>query len=107
MNRLERLIKEVRKQLFPYHHEHDIERDRERWEVGNGEYLASWLSEQIRNCRKKNRCAKRGRCAFYDYSDLSKRNYEICREVLLRIDNGDVVCILKDENGEQGSSIES
>ena len=33
MNRLEKLILEIKKQLFPYHHEHDVERGCERWGV--------------------------------------------------------------------------
>jgi hypothetical protein len=100
MNRLEKLIRDMQRQLFPYHHEHDIERGGQRWEVEEGEYIASWIAEQIRNCQTKNRCTKRGRCAFYTYSDLAKRNYEVCYEVLLRIENGDLKMSMEDHDNE-------
>ena len=101
MRRIEKLIKEIRRQLFPYHHEHDIERKGERWEVEEGEYVSSWLADQLRNCRKRNRCEKRGRCVFYSYSDLSKRNYEICYEILLRLENGGFRCIIEESSEEK------
>ena len=90
MDRLQKLITEMRRQLFPYHHEHDIERGGKRWEVDDGEYLASWVAEQLRNCQKKNRCTRRGRCAYYSYGDLAKRNFDICYEVLMRIESGEI-----------------
>ncbi len=95
--KLEKLIREMRKKLFPYHHEHDIERGSERWEVGSGEYLESWFLEQLRTCRKKNRCSRRNRCVFYEYGDISRRNYEICLEVQLRLENGSIRCSIKTE----------
>jgi hypothetical protein len=101
MDRLETLINEMRKQLLPYHHEHDIERGQRRWSVDEGEYLSSWIGEQLRNCMKKNRCSRRGRCAFYSYSDLAKRNYEICYEVLMRLESGEIRTKITDD-GEQG-----
>ncbi len=97
MKRIEKLIREMRKQLLPYHHEHDIESGGQRWKVGNGEYLSSWIAEQLRICREKNRCYKRGRCVFYDYGDLSMRNFEICREVLIRLENGEISCEIDEE----------
>lgn len=100
MDRLQKLIKEMRKQLFPYHHEHDIERGEKRWAVEKGEYLASWLAEQLRNCQKKNRCTRRGRCAFYSYSDLAKRNFEICFEVLMRLESGDIMVSVEGDTEE-------
>lgn len=90
MDPLHKLLKEMRRQLFPYRHEHDIERGEKRWDIHEGEYLASWVAEQLRNCQKKNRCSRRGRCAFYSYGDLAKRNFEICYEVLMRIESGDI-----------------
>lgn len=90
MDRLQKLIKEMRRQLFPYHHEHDIERGKARWDVKEGEYLASWVAEQLKNCQKKNRCKRRGRCAFYSYGDLAKRNFDICYEVLMRVESGEI-----------------
>ncbi|MBN1163707.1 MAG: hypothetical protein JXB45_03955 [Candidatus Krumholzibacteriota bacterium] len=101
MKKLEKLIKEMRKQLFPYHHEHDIERDEQRWMIKSGDYLESWIAEQLRICKKKNRCAKRGKCVFYDYGDLAKRNYEICHQVLLRLENGDIVCSIEAAEDEE------
>jgi hypothetical protein len=100
MKRLEKLIRDMRKQLFPYHHEADIERGGSRWNVETGEYLSSWLAGQLRNCRKKNRCERRGRCAYYNYSDLSKRNYEICYEILIRMESGEITCEIEGGEGE-------
>ncbi len=100
MRKLNRLIKELRKQLFPYHHEHDIERGGKRWKVENREYIASWLAEQLRSCRKKNRCDRRSRCAYYDYSDLSRRNYEICYEMMIRLENGEISCTIDIEDDD-------
>jgi len=47
-------------------------------------------------CRKKNRCYKRRKCVYYDYSDLARRNFDICYELLLRIENGDIRLKLED-----------
>ena len=96
MREIERLIRELRKQLLPYHHDHDIDSGRQRWEVGDDEYLSSWLAKHLEMCREKNHCGKRGRCVYYDYGDLAKRNYEICYEFLLRLENGDIKCVFDD-----------
>jgi hypothetical protein len=88
MNRIEKLILEIKRQLFPYRPEHDIERGCERWEVGGDDCLTSWMIEQLRNCRQKNGCSKKGMCALYSYSDLAKRNYDICEELVLLLENG-------------------
>lgn len=101
MKRLEKLIREMRKQLFPYHHEHDIERGRERWGIDEAEYLESWILEQLRACHTKNRCEKHGRCAFYEYGDLAKRNFEICNEIQLRIENGSIKCSINEDIEEE------
>ncbi|UCF06857.1 MAG: hypothetical protein JSV33_07495 [bacterium] len=100
MRRLEKLIRDMRKQLFPYHHEHDIERGGQRWDIDTGEYLSSWIAEQLRHCRNRTRCSRRGRCAFYSYSDLAKRNFEICQEVLLRLENGGIRYSFEEVEGE-------
>lgn len=100
MGQLKKLIKEMRKQLFPYHHEHDIERGGKRWDVEEGEYLASWIGEHLRNCMKKNRCGRRGRCAFYSYSNLAKRNFKICNEVILRLESGEIRIQMDDGSEE-------
>ena len=100
MRELEKLIKELRKQLLPYHHDHDIESGRARWEVGEEEYLTSWLAQHLVMCMEKNRCARRGRCAYYDYGDLAKRNFEICYEFLLRMENGGITCRFTEESSE-------
>ena len=97
MKRLEKLIREIRGKLFPYHHEHDINRDAERWNVAEGEYLESWLVEQLRICRKKNRCERGTKCVFYEYSDIAKKNFEICLEVQLRLENGEIKCLIEDD----------
>ena len=100
MKGLEKLIRDMRKQLFPYHHEHDIERGCERWEVGEAEYIESWLLDQLRACHAKNGCDKDGRCGLYQYGDLAKRNHEICSEVMLRLENGSIKCSIKEDEGE-------
>ena len=101
MRKLEKLILDMRKQLSPYHHDHDIETGRKRWDVADGEYLAAWMGEHLRHCQKRNRCTKKGRCAFYTYSDLARKNFEICYEVLLRIENGEVWCNIIDEREDK------
>jgi hypothetical protein len=92
MNRLEKLILDIRKQLFPYRHEHDIERSSERWLVEESDCLTSWIVAQLEVCREKNKCAKRRTCAFYSYSDLAKKNFEICQEMILILENGEAGC---------------
>ncbi len=102
MNRLEKLIKEIRKQLLPYHHEHDVERGCERWDVENGDCLTSWVAGQLAACRKKNKCADKKLCAFYSYSDIARKNYTVCREIALMFESGEAMCsfIEKDEKNE-------
>ena len=100
MNRLEKLIFEIKKQLFPYHHEHDIEQGCERWGVEDGDCLTSWIAGQLWVCRQKNKCAKKRMCVYYSYSDLAKKNYEICREVMLTLENGDARCSFVEKDGK-------
>ena len=97
MERLEKLIRDIRQQLLPYHHEHDIERGGERWEVDENEYITAWVANQIRHCHERNRCEKKGLCVYYDYRDLAKRNFDICYEILLRLESGDIRCLLTGE----------
>ncbi|MCK4237165.1 MAG: hypothetical protein KAX38_08590 [Candidatus Krumholzibacteria bacterium] len=106
MDRLEKFIREIRQQLFPYHHEHDIVRGGKRWKVGKGDYLSSWIAEQFRYCKKKNRCARRGMCAHYRYSDLARKNYDICNEVMLRIENGEIICRYNEETEKESGQNE-
>jgi len=101
MERLEKLIREIQQQLLPYHHEHDIERGGERWEVGRHEYITAWISKQIRNCHGRNHCEKKGLCVFYNYRDLAKRNFDICYEILLRLESGAIQCNLTGEEIEE------
>ncbi len=98
MNRLEKLILEMRKHLIPYRHEHDVEKGCERWTVDESDVLTSWVAAQLAVCRRKNRCEKKGMCAFYSYSDLARRNYDICREMILLLENGDARCSISDEH---------
>ncbi|HEY5132591.1 MAG TPA: hypothetical protein VII85_02780 [Candidatus Krumholzibacteriaceae bacterium] len=99
MNRLERLIREIKTQLFPYRNEHDIERGCERWGVGEEDCLTSWVVGQLSVCREKSKCAKKRMCAFYSYSDIARKNFEICQEVILILESGDAKCsfVEKDE----------
>lgn len=92
MKGLERLIWEMRKMLLPYHHEHDIESGARRWEVADQECVASWIAQQLRVCREKNRCHRREQCVFYEYGDIARKNYEICYDVLLQLENGTITC---------------
>ena len=98
MKRLEKLIFDIKKQLFPYHHEHDIDRGCERWGVKDGDCLTSWVAGQLAICRKKNKCADKRMCVFYSYSDLARKNFEICQEVILVFENGDARCGFTEEN---------
>jgi hypothetical protein len=102
MDRIEKMIRDIQKQLSPYHHEHDIERGSERWDVGKHEYVTAWIAAQLRNCHTRNRCDKKGLCAFYNYRDLAKRNYDICYEVMLRLETGNITCVImgRDEEDE-------
>jgi hypothetical protein len=106
MDRLEKLIRDIQQQLLPYHHEHDIERGGKRWEVGRHEYITAWVANQIRNCHERNRCDKKGLCIFYEYRDLAKRSYDICYEVLLRLENGVIHCTLPGDAASGGVGAE-
>lgn len=92
MKRLEHLIAEIKKQLFPYSHAADVERSCERWSVSESDCLTSWTAEQLKNCRKKNKCDSRGLCVYYSHSDLASRNYAICREMILLFESGYIRC---------------
>ncbi len=101
MNRLEKLIAEIRKQLLPYHHEHDVQKGCDRWDVSNEECVGAWIAEQLASCRKRNACAKRGLCAHYSYPDIAKKNFEICREMLLLLEEGEIECVLREERPKE------
>jgi hypothetical protein len=99
MRRLESLIREIRKQLFPYRNERDIERSCQQWEVEDGECLTSWVAAQLSVCRQKSKCAKKRMCSFYSYSDIARKNFEICQEMILILEGGEAKCsfVKKDE----------
>ena len=40
-------------------------------------------------------------CAFYSYSDLARKNFEICREVILVFENGDARCDFLEKDGRK------
>ena len=40
-------------------------------------------------------------CVFYSYSDLARKNFEICREVILVFENGDARCNFVENSGEK------
>ncbi len=100
MNPDERFIKLIKKQFFPYKPEKDIESETGKWDVTAGECIASWLSTTLIKCRKRNQCAKREICEFFDYPDLAKRNYEICNEMIIRLENGVITCELDGKSSE-------
>jgi hypothetical protein len=104
MNRLEKLIAEIRKQLLPYRHEHDIERGCERWDVEKGDCLTAWVAGQLIACGTKNGCAEKKLCAFYSYSDIARKNYQICREVTLMLESGDAHCSFIENDNENGTA---
>jgi hypothetical protein len=101
MNRLARLILDIRKQLIPYRNEHDIVRGCERWGVDDSDILTSWLASQLETCRRKNRCDAKGMCVFYSYSDLARKNYDICRQMILVLENGEARCSLIEGSEEE------
>lgn len=92
MKRFDRLFEAIKKQLFPYSVGHDIERSFERWSVEGEDCLAAWVVEQLRSCRKRHKCEGRGLCVHYGHADLAKRNFEICREIILLMENGEISC---------------
>lgn len=98
MDRLESLMARIRRQLFPFSVKGDVEKSCERWDVNENECLGAWVIAQLRSCRQKNLCARRGSCAHYAQGDLAKRNYEICREVLLLFESGEIGCIRLDKS---------
>ena len=100
MDRLERLIRDIRKQLSPYQHEHDTERGSERWKVDERDYITAWVAEQMNNCHTHSGCDRKGMCVFYNYRDIAKKNYDICREIRQRIENGEIRCAIGEEDGE-------
>ncbi len=97
MKILEKLIRDIKKQLFPYDHESDITRDQSRWEIDSSEYLESWFLEQLRICSGRNGCDRNGKCAHYSYSDQARRNYDICRQVRLMLEDGKIKCKFSDK----------
>ncbi|MCD6379478.1 hypothetical protein J7M07_03425 [bacterium] len=90
-------IKKIRKQLFPYRPEKDVETQSVKWDVSPEEYITSWVKLSLINCRKANGCDKDGRCRFFGYTDLAKNNFNICREMILRLENGGIICKLNEE----------
>jgi len=88
MSEIDDLVEMIKKQLFPYRHTRDIDIDSARWEVNDVEFITEWVKEMLKNCTKRMRCKNKGRCAFYEYSDQSRRNYEICRRVILLMEDG-------------------
>ncbi|HMA75976.1 MAG TPA: hypothetical protein VKO43_01580 [Candidatus Krumholzibacteriaceae bacterium] len=92
MNSEEMFIKKIMRQRFPYRPEKDIKSQSHKWEVTPGEYITSWLRLNLLNCRKENKCDRDQRCSFFSYSDLAKQNYSICREMILRLENGQIKC---------------
>jgi len=97
MNRLEKLMFEIKKQLLPYRHEQDIEKACERWDVSEEDCLTAWIADMLANCRKKNRCSKRELCAYYGYPDIARKNYDVCKEVILLMENGAIGCSFKEK----------
>jgi len=87
-------IKKIKKQLFPYRPEKDVEAQSIKWDVSAGEFITSWLRVSLINCRKLNGCEKDERCRYFGYTDLAKQNYSICREMILRLENGEIKCEL-------------
>ena len=90
MKRLEEMIREIRRQLIPYRHDQDIAKGFDRWDVNEEECMTAWLLSQIALCRKKSGCERRGSCVYYGYSDIAKRNYDICYEINLLLESGDL-----------------
>jgi hypothetical protein len=101
MSKFDRLVEEIKKQLFPFSVGHDIERSFDRWSVDGGDCMTSWVVEQLRSCRKKNKCDNRCLCVYYSHGDLARRNYDICREIILLMENGELTCRPPDRKTEE------
>ena len=97
-------IKKIKKQLFPYKQDKDIEAQSVKWDVSTGEYITSWIRLNLINCRKSSGCNKQGRCRYFGYTDLAKQNYTICREMILRLGNGEIKCDFEGESKEADNS---
>ena len=91
-------IKKIKKQLFPYKPDKDVEAQSDKWDVSPGEYITSWIRLNLINCRKSSGCEKEERCRYFGYTDLAKHNYTICREMILRLENGEITCKLEAES---------
>jgi len=96
MDRKEKFIKRIKKQLFPYKSERDIEREGEKWAVSEDEYLTSWIRMVLIKCRKHSRCDETRMCEYFGYSDIARENYRICRETILMMENGEIKCRFED-----------
>lgn len=94
MDRKEKFIRRIKKQLFPYKSERDIDAEGEKWEVSDDEYITSWIGMVLMKCHRQHRCEQKQMCELFSYSDIARENYRICREIMLMIENGDLGCRL-------------
>ena len=92
MDRKEKFIKRIKKQLFPYKSERDIVSEGEKWEVSDEEYLTSWIRMMLIKCHKHTRCGEKQMCEYFSYSDIARENYRICREMILMMESGEIKC---------------
>jgi len=98
---LKSLVDSIKKQLLPYRHPEDINRDETRWKVDDSDYLRDWLVNTLKSCSRRNKCDKKGRCVYYEYSDRAKANYRICRELILLMENGRIIVNKAEIDGEE------
>jgi len=88
MKEIDELVQMIKKQLFPYRHERDIGMDSARWGVEDSEFITEWIKKMLKSCARRMRCESKGKCAHYEYSDQARKNYEICKMVVLMMENG-------------------
>ncbi|MBD3178239.1 MAG: hypothetical protein GF417_00820 [Candidatus Latescibacteria bacterium] len=96
MDRREKFIKRIKKQLFPYKSERDIDSEGEKWGVSDEDYLTSWIRMVLVKCQKHSRCAEKQMCEYFSYSDIARENYRICSEMILMLESGEIKCSFED-----------
>jgi len=87
---IKNLVDLIKKQLLPYRHPEDINRDETKWEITESDYLRDWLLSTLKSCFKRNKCEKKGKCIYYEYSDQARNNFRICKEFILLIEGGSI-----------------
>ena len=88
MEEFEHIFRLLQKQLSPYKHIEDIKTDGSRWGLKEGDYLRDWFLQTLKSCMRRNKCSKRERCCYFEYSDQAKNNFRVCNYIILMLENG-------------------